>query len=137
MSIVSFYTCLYIEASPVTGRIQPHMQFVFKNAWSCAATLRVFMAWCLIHFVYCLFNDAVSISEYTASNHTVISELERYLSEGVVNQFEVLSQQLYEGTEECHENPVTISVFRIAVEPGTTLHCDCRLWCLLSAADVM
>jgi hypothetical protein len=56
-------------------------------------------------FIYSLFNDAFSISDYIASNKRMIvnNELERMWKETVVAQFKVLSRHLPGGTEGNHE----------------------------------
>jgi hypothetical protein len=59
-----------------------------------------------ILFIYNLFNDAFSSTDYILSNErmTVNNELERMWKEAVVAQFKVLSQHLLGGgTEENHK----------------------------------
>jgi hypothetical protein len=59
-------------------------------------------------FIYCLFNDAVSSSDYVASNGRTIlnTELEGTWKEAVLNSyFEFLPRHLPGGTEENQEKP--------------------------------
>jgi hypothetical protein len=58
-----------------------------------------------VYFIYSLFNDTFSKSDYIASNERMIvnNELERKWKEAVVAQFKVLSRHLPGGTKENHE----------------------------------
>jgi hypothetical protein len=53
--------------------------------------------------MYDLFNGIVSSSDCTASNDSVISELERMWKKEVVAEFEALPQHLPGETEENHQ----------------------------------
>lgn len=63
---------------------------------------------------YCgLLNDAVSSSNYTASNETIINELLKSMQKvAVTAYFKVLSKHLSGGAEENYENHAMIAGFR-------------------------
>jgi hypothetical protein len=54
-------------------------------------------------FVCCLFNDAVSISDYIASNGRMNNELERIRKEWLRSNFRYCTRNLHGGTGENHE----------------------------------
>jgi hypothetical protein len=55
-------------------------------------------------FIYCLFHDAIIISDCIALSGQIINELESMWREAVMIEFEVLSQHLLGETEKNHEN---------------------------------
>jgi hypothetical protein len=68
-------------------------------------TFFIYFVYKIYLFVCGLFNNAVSSSDYIASNNMMVNELERIWKEAVMVYFKLLSWHLRGGTEENNENP--------------------------------